>query len=162
MNKIIKRFPLLIGLVLIPISMSLANNLKLQGTLLVPPPCTIENDNVIDISFGNNVGLHKVDGINYTQEIGYDLHCEPNNKGWELMLSLRGPKSTYDDATLQTNITNLGIRITQNGQAFDIDKPIKITYANPPVLKAVLVKKPGTTLPEGAFSVTATLLAEYQ
>ena len=162
MNKIIQPLPLLISLLIMPISLSIANNLKLYGTLLVPPSCVLKNDEIIQVPFGNNVGLHKVDGINYTQDIPYDLVCQPNNKGWDLLLSLHGPKSTFDDAALQTNISNLAIRITQDGKAFDIDKPIKISYSNPPSLKAVPIKNPGTTLPEGAFSVTATLLAEYQ
>ncbi|MEY0891467.1 pilus assembly protein, partial [Providencia rettgeri] len=62
----------------------------------------------------------------------------------------------------QTNEKNLAIRITQNGQPFEINKPITITPTTPPAIKAVPIKRPGSTLTEGPFSVTATLLAEYQ
>ncbi len=44
-----------------------APNMKLFGTLLVPPACTISDNGVIDVFFGDNVGVHKVDGVNYTR-----------------------------------------------------------------------------------------------
>ncbi|HDH9217362.1 TPA: pilus assembly protein [Escherichia coli] len=137
-------------------------NMKLFGTLLVPPPCVISDDGVIDVYFGHNVGIHKVDGINYTEAVNYKLVCDPNLKGWDLGLSIIGPKSQFDEAALQTNITDLAIHLTQNGQPFILNKRIAISPDSPPVIQAVPVKRPGSTLPEGAFEVSATLLAEYQ
>ncbi|HCM63147.1 MAG TPA: pilus assembly protein [Morganella sp. (in: Bacteria)] len=137
-------------------------NMKLFGTLLVPPPCTISDNGMIDIYFGDNVGIHKVDGINYSRPVNYTLVCEDNIKGWDLGLSVVGPVSAFDDAGLQTNITDLAIRLTQNGQPFTLNKRIAVSPDNPPVIQAVPVKRPGSTLPEGVFDVTATLLAEYQ
>lgn len=139
-----------------------APNMKLFGTLLVPPPCVISNNEQIDVYFGHNVGTHKVDGINYTQPVNYKLVCDPNVKGWDLGLSIIGPKTQFDDAALQTNMTNLGIHLIQDGQPFKLNQRIAISPDNPPVLQAVPVKKPGSTLSEGAFEVSATLLAEYQ
>ncbi len=88
-------------------------NMKLFGTLLIPPPCVIENNNLIEVYFGHNVGIHRVDGINYTQPVNYRLKCDPNIKGWDLGLSIIGPKSQFDDAGLQTNITGLSGEITK-------------------------------------------------
>lgn len=76
-------------------------NMKLFGTLLVPPPCVISNNELIDVYFGHNVGIHKVDGINYTESVNYQLVCDPNLKGWDLGLSIIGPKTQFDEAALQ-------------------------------------------------------------
>lgn len=139
-----------------------APNMKLFGTLLVPPPCVISNNELIDVYFGHNVGIHKVDGINYTESVNYRLVCDPNLKGWDLGLSIIGPKTQFDEAALQTNIPDLGIHLTQDGKPFKLNERIAISPDNPPVIQAVPVKRPGSTLPEGAFEVSATLLAEYQ
>jgi hypothetical protein len=79
-----------------------------------------------------------------------------------MVLTLIGPAAAYEQATLQTNIPDLGIKIYQNGLPFELGTPIAINPQNPPMLEAVPVKKPGAELTEGAFEVTATLLAQYQ
>ncbi|NHB92685.1 fimbrial protein [Photorhabdus cinerea] len=139
-----------------------ADNMWFHGTLLEPPPCVINDGNMIDVYFGHNVGIHKVDGVNYTQPVNYQLVCVPNTSGWSLGLTVIGPQTSFDDAALKTNITNLGIRLTLDGKAFTLNKRIPVTSQKQPVIQAVPVKRPGSTLPEGEFEVTATLLAEYQ
>ncbi|WP_434527074.1 fimbrial protein [Photorhabdus asymbiotica] len=139
-----------------------ADNMWFHGTLLEPPPCVINDGNMIDVYFGHNVGIHKVDGVNYTRLVNYQLVCVPNTSGWNLGLTVIGPQTSFDDAALKTNIANLGIRLTLDGKAFTLNKRISVTSERQPVIQAVPVKKPGSRLPEGAFEVTATLLAEYQ
>ncbi|MCA6222039.1 fimbrial protein [Photorhabdus antumapuensis] len=139
-----------------------ADNMWLHGTLLEAPPCVINDGNMIDVHFGHNVGIHQVDGVNYTQPVNYQLVCEPNISGWRLGLTVIGPQTAFDAAALQTNITNLGIRLLLDGKAFTLNERIPVTSQKQPVIQAVPVKNPGSTLPEGAFEVTATLLAEYQ
>ena len=155
---------LMIGLLtLMANDISLAEeNMRLHGVLLEAPPCVIQDDSVIDVFFGNNVGIHRVDGINYTQDIQYKLVCQPNSKGWILGLSVVGPQSTFDSAALQTNVDNLAIRLTQDGEPFEINTRLVISPNSPPALKAVPIKRPGSELSKGEFSVVATLLAEYQ
>lgn len=163
MFQLKKSNSLIISLLLITTAnISLASNMKLYGILLEPPACTIEDDNVIDVFFGNNVGIHRIDGINYTQDVNYKMVCSQNTKGWVLKLTVVGPQSTFDTSALQTNVSNLAIRLTQDGKPFEINKSITITPTTPPAIQAVPIKRPGSDLPEGAFSVTATLLAEYQ
>lgn len=137
-------------------------NMKLFGTLLIPPPCVIENNNLIEVFFGDNVGINRVDGINYTKPVNYTLKCDQNIKGWDLTLSIIGPKSQFDDAGLQTNMANLAIHMIRDGQPFILNERVIISPSKPPIIQAVPVRKPGSTLAKGPFEVTATLLAEYQ
>ncbi|QEZ91368.1 fimbrial protein [Proteus sp. CD3] len=137
-------------------------NLRLFGTLLIPPPCVIQDNGMISVYFGNNVGANRIDGINYTQPVNYTLKCEGNSTQWALGLSIIGIKSQFDDAALQTNITDLAIHITRDGEPFILNERFVITPNKPPIIQAVPVKRPGSTLQKGAFETTATLLAEYQ
>ncbi len=137
-------------------------NMNFYGVLIEPPPCSINNGNLIDISFGDKVGVSKVDGNNYLQQISYQIVCEAGSAPWNMTLEIVGTSTDYDNAAIKTNMPDLGIRILQNGQAYEVNKPIKINALNPPKLEAVPVKRPGSMLKEGEFEATATLLAIYQ
>lgn len=137
-------------------------NMKLYGTLIEPPPCSINNGSMIDVSFDEKIGITKVDGNHYLQQINYQITCETGNRPWNMTLELIGTPTDYDNAAIKTNTDDLGIHILQNGQAFEVNKPIKIDLLNQPKLEAVPVKRPGSVLKEGAFEATATLLATYQ
>ena len=137
-------------------------NMAFYGTLNAPPPCTINNGEQVDVDFGDRVGVNKVDGQNYMQMVNYRISCEQGITGLNMGLMVSGSPTGFDTAALQTNIPDLGVRLLQNGQPFALNKRMNIDAANPPVLQAVPVKKPGVELKAGAFAVTATLLADYQ
>lgn len=137
-----------------------SSDIAFHGTLKIHP-CHINNDRDLSIHF-DNVGIHKVDGQRYKQTIGYQLVCDDIDPTWRLTMIVKGNAASFDASALRTNATGLAIQIRQNGQPFEINKALDITYQNPPTLEAVPVKDPNVSeLSEGAFSATATLLAEY-
>lgn len=138
-------------------------DMTFHGTLIEPPPCTINDGNRVDVDFGNRVGISRVDGINFRQVMNYQITCENNNSGnWALKLSLIGNVTDFDSEALSTSKENLGIRVYQNDVPFTPGSVLNIGLTNPPQLEAVPVKKQGTTLTEGAFEAWATLRADYQ
>ncbi|CAI1819802.1 putative minor fimbrial subunit StfF [Serratia plymuthica] len=139
-----------------------AANMFFQGTLVRAPSCEINEGQAIDVNFGDRVGVSKVDGSNYLQTIDYHITCEPGATTLELGLRVVGAPTIFDGAALQTNVSDLGIRLLQNGLPLQINQRVAIDPKNPPRLQAVPVKKMGVALPEGVFEVTATLLADYQ
>lgn len=156
---------------LLPILMSLSAtalsagdaDMVFRGTLIEPPPCSINDDNRVDVDFGERVGINKVDGVNYRQAVNYQITCDnPGSKNWALTLSLTGAAAGFDEQALQTNRTDLGIRIYQNDKPFTPGSTLDINISNPPRLEAVPVKREGATLTEGAFESWATLRADYQ
>lgn len=136
-------------------------NMTFRGGLIAPPPCTINGGKKIDVDFGDRVGVNKVDGKIYRQTIDYSITCERGALPWQMTLTLRGGVS-FERAALQTNKLDLGIRIYQNNTPFIINTPLNIVPGDLPLLEAVPIAKPGSTLIEGAFSATATLQADYQ
>jgi type 1 fimbria pilin len=141
-----------------------ADNTTFSGTLIEAPPCKISNNQVIDVNFGN-VGINRVDGVNYRKDMSYLITCDPVVHGrWALTLTLNGPAfaSDSDGAALSTDRHDLGIKVYEGGHPFKLNTPLPITPGNPPLLQVVPVKVPGTELPEGAFQATATLVAAFQ
>ncbi|AKG72466.1 pilus assembly protein [Serratia fonticola] len=134
-----------------------------HGTLIEPPPCTINDGNRVEVNFGERVGITKVDGANYRQVMNYQITCTGAvSAGWALTLSLSGNAAAFDSEALLTSKDNLGIRIYQNDKPFTPNSTLNIDRTRPPRLEAVPVKKAGTTLTEGAFEAWATLRADYQ
>ena len=139
-----------------------ADNMKFSGTLIEPPPCTINNDGQVDVDFGSRVGVKKVDGVNYLQVMNYRIKCDPSVSARDMTLEIIGTPADYDAAAVSSNVTDLAIQIKQNGVPFELNKPIPINLTTPPILSAVPVKRIGATLVEGPFEATATLRAVYQ
>jgi type 1 fimbria pilin len=138
-------------------------DMTFHGTLIEPPPCTLNDGNLVDVDFGESVGINKVDGVNYRQMMNYQITCENAGSGsWALTLSLSANATGFDKEALMTSKDNLGIRIYQNDAPFTPGSTLDIDLGNPPRLEAVPVKNEGSTLTEGAFEAWATLRADYQ
>lgn len=154
-------FLLLVGIFFSQIVWS-EDNFTLKGTLLEPPKCGFNGGMNTLVQFGNRIGVNKVDGTNYKQKIPYLMYCEAESKPWDMAFVLTGITTSYDNAAIQTNIEDLGIRILINGQPFTVDKLMPIDLSKPPLLEAVPVKKPGVKLTAGAFEAVATIGINYQ
>ncbi len=139
-----------------------ADDMTFRGTLIEPPACSINNGEDIDVDFGERVGIKKVNGVNYLQPVSYRITCEPSASKWNMTLTVIGTQAAYDKAAVRTDVTDLGIRLIQNGKPFELNLPIPVNPASPPKLEAVPVQRPGATLEEGKFVATATLQAVYQ
>lgn len=144
-------------------SFAYADNMLFSGTLINPPPCVINSGNTIDVPFGENLGVNKIDGIHYTQAVPYSMTCETVSSSLELGITIVSASvTTFDAAAIQTDVQNLGVRILKNGIPFALNTRVTYDKNNPPVLKAVPVKATGAILSEGRFEATATLLVDYQ
>lgn len=139
-----------------------AVDVNFRGTLLAPPPCTINNGNRIEVDFGPKVAIKKVDGVNYMQTVDYKISCDPGVPAWSLGLSFNGTATTFDTAAVQTNMSALGIRMLRDGVPFVMNTRVPINGAVPPVLQVVPVKDPAASLTDGPFEALATLFADYQ
>lgn len=144
--------------------------MNLYGTLIAPPPCYINAPNPIVVDFGDHVGIKKVDGVNYTQPVNFQIVCADDpydDTAWVLGLTVRGATTAFDNAAVQMQIDgsssmDLGIKLLLDGKDFPLNQRLELSPGAQPVMQAVPVKTPGSTLPEGHFQGTATLLADYQ
>ncbi|MFZ4214121.1 fimbrial protein [Pantoea endophytica] len=137
-------------------------NVTVRGNIIAAPSCVINNNNTIDVDFGNNIYTSKVDGQNYRKNLVYTLVCDSSLSN-NLKLAMQGTAAGFDGA-LATNKSNLGIKFYANNTALDVNSWLNFTYDanNLPALEAVPVKRSGATLTTGAFDTNATLVVEVQ
>lgn len=119
-----------------------ASSMSFSGTLIEPPPCTINSGGMIDVDFQRRVGISKVDGVNYLKTIDYNIDCDPGSNPWEMRLTVSGSVTSFDTAAVQTTIVGLGIRLLQNGQPFVLHTPITVPRGGKLLLQAVPVQDP--------------------
>lgn len=134
---------------------------NIRGTIILPPPCTINNNQTIRVDFGDEVMTTRIDGVNYKQAIAYSLNCEIQ-KSNNLKMSIQGGTAGFGTGLLSTNKSDLGIALYYGTQQLNINTWFNYTYPNQPVLYAVPVKRSGATLTGGEFTASATLLIDYQ
>ncbi|WP_353052216.1 fimbrial protein [Serratia marcescens] len=136
-------------------------NVYVTVTVVAPPSCVINNNNLIEVNFGNDVMTTRIDGSYKKQPVVYSVKCQnaPNNA---MKMQIQGTGAGFDGEVLQTNKDGLGVALLRNGNRQPINRWINFTYPNLPTLEAVPVKQAGATLSGGAFSAGATMKVEYQ
>lgn len=134
---------------------------KLTGKLVKMTWCNVNNDQPINVSFGN-VGVKKVATGEYVQDINYSIVCNEVTNAATVEMTLRATASGWDDMAMSTDVGNLGVHILKDGQPISLNTAIKIVPNTTPKLQAQLVQKPDALLPECAFRATGTLIVEYK
>ncbi len=131
------------------------------GTLVVPPPCVLNNNTDIPVSFGTDMLAGRVNGNNYAQSIPYTLDCT-GAPTTALKLQFQGTGAGFDTSVLETSKPDLGVELRSNGVKLPMNTWFNFTDPARPALTAVPVKATGSTLTGGAFTAASTLLVDYQ
>lgn len=137
-------------------------DIDLEGTLL-PPVCVVHdgNNGPMEVDFGEDMNINRLNGTNYRQEIKYDLTCGTDGQQWQLRFKFIGTGNTWDNQALVTSDKDLGIRLLLDGNVVDFNRDIPVNGNIRPLLSAVPVKNTAIMPKEGVFNATANLLAEY-
>ena len=136
-------------------------NLSFDGTLIEPPPCTINSGSTIVTDFGD-MGVRAIDGVSNRKRVNYTITCSAGTWPGEMVLKVTGLATTFDLAAVRSSVPDLGIKLLQGGVPFALNTSVVINPAAPPILEAVPVKRSGASLGPGGFTADATLLAQYQ
>lgn len=133
---------------------------NISGTVIAPPPCIINNGNLIDVNFGEVMST-RIDGTAYKKEVQYTIECHkmPTNT---MKMSIQGGKANFDTQSLSTNIDGLGIAILYNNRKLPVGQTVNFIYPNAQQFSVVPVRDQTQTLKGGYFESIATLLIEYQ
>lgn len=135
--------------------------LTIRAVIIAPPPCVINSGSTLDVPFGNDLLTSRVDGVNYRRGVPYTVTCSSPFSN-ALTLELRGTAAAFDSRVLVTRKPDLGVKLFINGADWPLNTAVNFTYPNVPVVQAVPVKRPGSTLTGGAFDAAATLVVDYQ
>lgn len=131
------------------------------GTLRAMTQCKVNDDQVINVPFGN-VSVNKVDSGIYFRTINYSLDCGSVGASNTVLMTLRATPVATSDSTIATSAAGLWAQFYKEGAPVPLNKEFKIDDpTSPPKLEVKLVKDPDTDFKEGAFTATATLMVEY-
>ena len=136
-------------------------SVSIRGVILAPPPCVINAGSTLNVPFGDDLMTTRIDGVNYRRGVPYTLTCGPQPSN-NMKITLQGTGAGFGSAYLGTSKSDLGIKLLLNGAAWPLNNAVNFTYPTLPVIEAVPVKNPGSTLTGGAFSASATLVVALQ
>lgn len=140
-----------------PVTQAATSNIYISVTVVDKPACTVNNNQTINVDFGDDLFTNRVDGSNYIKT----LDCK-NNVRNAMKMKIVGSATAFDGSALQTNKTDLGVALRAEGRPLLINSWLNFTYPAQPLLQAVPVKRAGSTLTAGGFSAGATLMVDYQ
>ncbi|WP_078062102.1 fimbrial protein [Serratia marcescens] len=135
--------------------------INISGQITIPA-CVVNNGEVIDVNFGNDLLTTRVKDGFYSKSVKYSFKCfgSPSNN---LRMKITGEPSSFDTRLLKTSNANLGILLSKELSPFPLNQWVYFPYQNDaPLLQAALVSLSGETLSPGAFNGTATLMIDYQ
>lgn len=136
------------------------SNLSIIGSILIPPPCVINNLKPITLEFGE-VFTTRVDGQHYRRQIEYTLECSEANVN-TLRMMIRGNDAGFGNGELRTTVNDLGLMLDADGNVLYVNSWIPFNTPQQPKLYATPVKRPGSTLHGQTFSAVATMIVDYR
>lgn len=145
----------------LPVMASPATATVTVKVTVVAPPCEVNNNNLIEVNFGNDVMTTRVDGEYKKMPIVYSVQCQGEAAG-AARIRIEGDSAVFDAGVLNTNKTDFGIELLNGGKRLPINSWLNFSYPSLPKLEAVPVKRGGARLSGGAFSAGATMKVEYR
>ncbi len=128
---------------------------------VVEKTCDINNNQPITVDFGEMV-IKNIDGAAYETDIPYTLQCEDaaSNPALRFMFGTTG--ASFNANLLKTSENNLGLRLKQNGNNWNLNNWLNFTYNTVPTLTAVPVPNGTGGIDAGDFTASGTLSVEYR
>lgn len=131
------------------------------GLLQAMTACSINNDRTIEIAFGN-IGINKIESEQYTRSIDYELDCGSVGGANTILLTLKATPVPSDGSIVASGRKGLLIQFYKDSVPLKLNEEFKVeNVTTPPKLMVKLITDPAEEPEEGAFSCTATLIAEY-
>lgn len=133
----------------------------ITGVVLAPPPCKINNGNVIKINF-DEVMSTRIDGSAYAKPINYAISCDKRPTA-QMKMTLTGAPALFDTGAIETDLPGLGIAFRYNGSKLRLNQEVKFVYPNVPQFEAIPVRDLSKPLTKGgAFRAGVTIKLDYQ
>lgn len=138
--------------------------LSISGILVDTPDCVVNNQNPIEVDFGEDVVISRIDGLNYKKtRILYSLLCTSLAKQG-LKVTITGEPAAFNAGLLATSKPALGIQLLDESTPLTPGNSVAFNYNNgvTPELWAVLAVQNNTLPTAGSFDGSGTMVFEYQ
>lgn len=130
---------------------------------LVAQPCEVNNNQLIDVDFGDSVITTDVANGTVEKAVNYSLDCTNADQSKTLVMRISGTGADFDTDVLKTNMPELGVKMKADGADYPLNTNLVMANAlTKPALMAQLVQQPGARLSTGSFTAGATMTVDYQ
>lgn len=133
----------------------------ISGTLVDTPECTVNDNNLVDVNFGDDVITRQVDGLNFKTRIPFDLVCD-NLASKGLRVAITGTPAAFGSGLIDAGKNGLAIQLWNGGTKVANAEQVRFTYPDTPELWATPVALDNSTLTAGTFSSAASLVLSFQ
>ena len=136
--------------------------ISFSGVLVDAAACYFAGPQPIEVAFGSQVVVEKIDGKEYMAEIPFRLICSELGSN-SMRFRIQGPSTSIAErSVLNAGKNGLGIALYNGQSTVNPNSWYSFSYPNPPNLTAAPIKNSNANLTLGSFSMTATLVIEYQ
>lgn len=139
--------------------------ITVTGSINNAPECRINNNENIDVNFGDDVEISLIDGVSYRKtQLIYDLQCN-DLSDVALTMTITGPDATFGTGLIGTDINELAIRMLNGSTQVNNGEAISFTYdeagTQNPDLWAVLAMDSKGILISREFNSSAIIVIDY-
>ncbi|MEG7332920.1 MULTISPECIES: fimbrial protein [Serratia] len=137
--------------------------LTVSGSIVNPASCVINNNQMIDVVFGDDVITTRVStdvyGGNYLKQVVYTLECKNANK---VNMKIEGNAAAFNSQILKTEQSDLGVALRIGNNLMAVNSTVyQFDYPNTPQLVALPIKRSGGALTAGKFNAGATMVLSF-
>lgn len=135
--------------------------LNIIGALVDTPECVVNGNDTVDVDFGNDVLISRINSGDYKKRIDYTPVCGSVAQNG-LTLTISGTDAGFGTGLLGAGRKGLGIRLYEDTKIVSAGEKMQFEYPNFPVLYAELVKDDTSTMSAGEFFGSATMVISFQ
>lgn len=135
--------------------------INISGVIIDTPECVVNGNDSVDVDFGNDVLISRINSGDYKKQIDYSAVCG-NVALNGLTLTISGSGAGFGTGLLGTDREGLGIRLYEGTDIVSVGEKMQFEYPSFPVLYAELVKDETSTILSGEFLSSATMVIGFQ
>ncbi|BEO22618.1 fimbrial protein [Serratia nevei] len=137
--------------------------ITVSGSVINPASCVINDNQTINVEFGNDVITTRVDtdvyGSSYLKSVVYTLQCKNASK---VRMKVEGNTAPFNNKILKTEQNDLGVALRIGDSLMAVNSTVyQFDYPNSPQLVALPVKRLGGLLSAGEFNAGATMVLSF-
>ncbi|MDZ7320054.1 hypothetical protein N4G41_00175 [Kosakonia sacchari] len=140
-------------------------NVTVNGTIVESPNCILNNNNPVDVDFGDDIIVNKINGYDYKrQTIVYRIVCDTAS-AVPLKVAVTGADPGFGDGLISTSKDGLGIQLFNGNDKISTGEYVSFSYTNGsavPELSAALITRDSLSVSTGGFTGSGVLLVDYQ
>lgn len=134
---------------------------RFHGLLVDVAPCETNNSNPVQVDFGDEVFVTRIENDYYSRDVDFSFDCDTATIP-ELQIKIEGETVDFNTEALKTDTNDLAVIFYNGDKLFELNRWFLFSYKTPPKLRAVLIKNDNVELSGSHFTAQGSLIVDYQ